>query len=282
MMFVSGLLARGLAFFKRRPYVISLVFVFIFFLAMWVGGRERPFELENVSRNVVDALAADPVLPEPRFQRLKTTIKREIRIDGLPAEVIVERTESRLQYGIALRREQWYHNNLFVPVRESRSFGVGGLMTLDYDERSPLPVFGALLKEDGWAREKVTELKINEKHGFPSTLGGVLDFTKLTSTDLNPYTGLRETLTQKTRCTVESKTVASRIHSRLNGDAYQVNCRSEKEVRTQGGIPPKERVESSSRVTAYYFIEQWSWFFQWIYSEGDYRQMSELVSFELN
>src|SRR5262245_37399508 len=126
----GGMPARWLTFLKARPYTISVAFIAVFFVLMWAWGRERPFTVDQVSGDVMGILSAHRVVPEPRFRRLRMTIRRDVDINGVPAEVTVERTEIHMRQGIAERRERWFHENPISPIWESRSFTLGGFVSL--------------------------------------------------------------------------------------------------------------------------------------------------------
>lgn len=265
---------------KQRPYVLPLVFVGVFLLSMWALNRERPFELDDISPAVLAAIPENICAQGPRFSTLKTTTKRELRLEGIPYEVTIERVEKALGRGIALRRERWFHKNELSPVRETRMFTLCDSMSLDYHERSPMPFFGDLLKELGWYREKIIGLQVRELRDFPTTKGGIFDYTKITSAALNPDTGLKEDVVKPTRCEVVSRINADRFHPKLTGDGYQLNCVSERDVTTTGGIPSKVKTEKIKRVSVFYFIEQLGWQFHVTDQDGELRTDSKLVNFQ--
>lgn len=252
-------LTRVWKFLKLRPYVISLFFVAFFFFTMWAMNREKPYLLSDLPSEVLATATANFCVPEAKFKFLKTSFKHEYRLNDVPVTVTVERIEENVGRGIALRREKWFHDNSTWPIYESRQYIAGGFMSLKFDDREPMPLFGSLLKEDGWARSKTVELRVKKRIGLLGDDGGACEFEKRSDTDLNEYTGLREDMLQQTRCITVSRLNASKIHPRLSGDAYQVNCEGERAINTTGGIPSKEKKETTKRVHVYYFVPAWSW-----------------------
>jgi hypothetical protein len=273
--------ARAAAILKAHPALLSFLFVTIAVVSMWAMNREKPFVFDDVSPTAVAALAANPCGPEPKFTVLRTTLTRELREEGAIAQVTIDRVEKYLRHGVVERREQWFHKNKSAPVFEIRSFTACGLLSLDYHERSPLPIFGRLMKETGWKREKITGLEVHEHHDFPFSRGGVMAYTKTTVADLNTDTGLRETASKPTRCVVVERTDAARLNRKLTGDAQHVTCTSERLVKTTGGIPAKEKDEKIERSSVYYFVEQLGWMVQVREAEGDSRSFSKLVDFSI-
>lgn len=280
-------LRRARDFLKRNRYVIALAFIGFFILLVWAANRGNPLEWADVSPRVLAALPKSLCDAGPKFKILTTSFKRQIRQDGMPSEVSVERTDRHLGNGIALRLEKWFERNDSTPVFENRSFIVCGFLTLDYHERTPSPLSGELLKEAGWLREQITRLEIREFSDFPQIQGGVFNFTKQTVAELNSYTGLQQATTRATRCSVVQKLSAADIHPKLGGDAYQVNCTANIEALTSGGIPPQKMSEKVQRTTAFYYVEQLGWLVQSTSSEsaesteGAYKTGSILVDFSV-
>jgi hypothetical protein len=250
---------RAWDFLKRRPYVITIVFVLVFFCLMWVMNREQPYLLSDLPPEVLATARENFCFPEAKFKVLKTNFKYEWQQDGNPFTVTVESIEENIGKGIALRREKYFYDNATWPVQEVREYIVGGLMMLKMDVRQPMPLFGSFLREDGWERSKTSTLKVNQRVGQLNNEGGVCEFEKRVTTEVNDYTGLREDLWQKTRCVVVSRMNAYTIHPRLTGDAYQINCHGERVISTSGGIPEKTKQENLNRVSVYYFIPEWAW-----------------------
>lgn len=248
---------------------------------MWLLNDERPFELSDVSPEVLAAIAANPCAAEPRWKTLKTKYMRKLWERGHSEEASVERVETHLRDAIVLKHERWFEKNRRPPVSEIRSFTFCAMMALDYRERGLTPVFSNLLKDTGWLREKITGVQIHELKGYPNSLSGIFAFTKKTSAELNADTGLQETTVRPVRCTVDEKFKASTLHPKLTGDAYRINCTSEWDINTTGGFPAAQKNEKLKRSTVYHFIEQWGWGFPATSSEADARWEWTLVDFSL-
>jgi len=266
---------------RRRPYIASALLVIGFMFSMWLMNKERPFELANVSPEVLAVIAANPCAAEPKWRTLRTKHTRKMSERGVSEEVSVERVETHLRDAIVSKREQWFEKNKRTPVTELRSFTFCGMMALDYDERGLTPVFSALLKETGWLREKITSLKIHELKGYPDTVNGVFGYTKTTEAEINADTGLRDATVRPVRCSVDERLKASTVHPRLSGDAYRINCTSEWDIKTTGGFPATEKNEKLKRATVYHFIEQWGWGFPVRSVEADALWEWTLVEFSV-
>lgn len=273
--------ARVWAWLKCRPYIASALLVLTAMFSMWILNEERPFELGNVSPEVLAAITASPCAAVPKWKTLRSKYTRKMLERGQSEEVVVERVETHLRDAIVLKKEQWFEKNRHPPVSELRSFTFCGMMALDYQERGLMPIFSGLLKETGWLREKITSLTIHELKGYPNTLTGVFAFTKTTDAELNADTGLRDATVRPVRCTVDEKFDASTVHPGLNGAAYRINCASEWDVKTSGGFPATEKNEKVKRATFYHFIEQWGWGFPVSSVEADARWEWTLVDFSV-
>ena len=245
---------------KERPWVAPLVLIGGALLVMWALYREAPFELSDVPPEVLAAIPEKLCESGPKFKTLTTRLKRVVKTKDGSAEADVQRVESHVEGSIALRREKWFETNTVSPISEMRSFSVCGFISLHYDERQPLPIFGNIAKELGWSKDRITALTFHTQTAFPTKLGGEIAFTKATNNDLNPDTRLKEAAVRPTRCEVADRIKANKVHAKLTGDAYQVNCSSDTAITTTGGIPAKEKSEKIKRTTTYYFIEQLGWF----------------------
>ena len=103
--------------------------------------------------------------------------------------------------------------------------GVEELFTTVDDHYNPIVTKGRAGTglDDGEASSWVANILIN---------GGEIAFTKATKNDLNPDTRLKEAAVRPTRCEVADRIKANKVHAKLTGDAYQVNCSSDVSITT--------------------------------------------------
>src|SRR5688500_11319907 len=112
----SDLPSSGISrFLKHRVYVLPLAVVALIFVVMWMFNRERPPQLESVSRDVLASIPDGFCTATPKFKKLITTFKTQVRDDGFPTDLHVERVDTILRGVIASRRETWFTENRLSP-----------------------------------------------------------------------------------------------------------------------------------------------------------------------